>query len=201
MGIELNKGDSINIEKSDGSIVNRLCVGVNWGSIETKGMLGGIKNIPVDLDASCISYNAEHKLIELVYYGKLNVPGIKHTGDDIFGDVDGDQGIDNEVLIIDTEKLSVETDQIVFVLNSFQKQTFKDLPYASIRLYEGTAKQVDNILATYDVVNDPKFSGSTSLVLGKMTRQKDGWSFKAIGEITDDSKLEDTAKTVKQNYL
>ena len=201
MSIELHKGDSITIEKPDGSAVKQLCVGVNWGAIQSKGLFGRQKRVGVDLDASCITYNANKEVVELVYYGKLSVPGIKHSGDDIVGDTDGDDGLDNEVIMLNMPEVNSEAEQIVFVLNSFQNHDFKDIPFASIRLYEGTPTQVDNELASYDIANDPQFAGSTSLVLGKMTRQESDWSFKAIGEITNDEKLESTAKTVKREYL
>lgn len=201
MSIELHKGDSINIEKPDGSKVQQLCVGVNWGAIETTGLLGRTKLIAVDLDASCISYNADKEVVDLVYYGQLTVEGIKHSGDDIIGDTEGDEELDNEVIMVDMSELSRETDQIVFVLNSFQNHDFKDIPNVSIRLYEGTPTQIDCTLATYDIANEPQFAGSTSLVLGKMTRQGENWTFKAIGETTNDDKLESTVKTVERDYL
>ena len=93
------------------------------------------------------------------------------------------------------------SDQIVFVLNSFQGDDFKAIPFASIRLYEGTPSRVDNILATYDIANDPQFAGSVSMVLGKMYKNKGSWKFSAIGETTPDRKLEQTVNTVQKKYL
>ena len=201
MSIALHKGDSINIAKKDGSAITQLCVGVNWGAMTKKGLFGKPKRVAVDLDASCITYNANKEVLELVYYGKLTATGIKHSGDDITGDTDGDDGLDNEVIMVDLPAIDANAQQIVFVLNSFQNHDFKDIPFASIRLYEGSPTQVDNVLATYDIANDPQFAGATSLVLGKITRQAQQWRFDAIGAITHDNKLESTVKTVQRDFL
>lgn len=201
MGISLQKGQRISLDKDDGGQISQLCVGVNWGAIEKTGFFGGKKKQAVDLDASCATYGANKEVLEVVYFGQLQGQGIKHSGDDRTGDVDGDDGLDNEVLVVNLSQVSSAAEQIVFVLNSFQGQDFKTIPFASIRLYEGTPTRVDNVLATFDIANDPKFAGSVSMVLGKLYKNKGKWKFSAIGETTQDRKLEGTLKNVQANYL
>jgi tellurium resistance protein TerZ len=87
------------------------------------------------------------------------------------------------------------------VLNSFEGQDFASIPFASVRLYEGTPTRVDNIIANYNIANDSKFNGSVSMVLGVLYRHNDGWKFRAVGEPTSDRKLEHTLQTVQANYL
>ena len=43
MAINLEKGQRINLEKSNGTKLNNICVGVNWGAIERKGLFGNDK--------------------------------------------------------------------------------------------------------------------------------------------------------------
>lgn len=155
----------------------------------------------VDLDASCATFDASKNVKEVVYFGNLRASGIKHSGDDLTGDMDGDDGLDNEVIVVDLPSLASDVDQVVFVLNSFRGQDFKEIPFASIRLYEGTPSQVRNVFATYDIANDPKFAGAVSLVLGKMYKKDGKWKFNAIGEVTEDRKLEGTLQTVQRGYL
>ncbi len=201
MAISLQKGQRISLEKEDGGQITSLCVGVNWGAIETRGFFGGKKKKAVDLDASCVTYDVDKKPLEVVYFGQLQGRGIQHSGDDLTGDMDGDDGLDNEVIVVQLNQVMPASDQIVFVLNSFQGDDFKAIPFASIRLYEGTPSRVDNILATYDIANDPQFAGSVSMVLGKMYKNKGSWKFSAIGETTPDRKLEQTVNTVQKKYL
>ena len=56
MAINLEKGQRINLEKSNGTKLQNICVGVNWGAIEKKGFFG-TKKEAVDLDASCAVYD------------------------------------------------------------------------------------------------------------------------------------------------
>ena len=167
MAVNLTKGQRISLEK-DGEQLTNLCVGVNWGAIEKKGFFGGKKKEAVDLDASCAVFTAAKEVLDLIYFGNLTSRGIQHSGDDLTGDMDGDDGLDNEIIAIDTNAVKPEADQIVFILNSFQGHDFKDIPFASIRIYQGTPTRVDSVLAKFDIAHDSKFVGSVSMVLGKM---------------------------------
>lgn len=202
MAISLEKGQRISLEKN-GSGLDEICVGVNWGAIEKKGLFGGNKRVAVDLDASVGVFTADKELAEVVYFGQLSTSGgeITHSGDDRTGDVDGDDGLDNEIITIRMSRLPAKADKVAVVLNSFQGQDFASIPFASIRLYEGTPTRVDNIIASYNIANEPKFKGSVSMVLGILYRHGNGWKFRAVGEPTSDRKLEQTLKTVATSYL
>jgi tellurium resistance protein TerZ len=200
--ISLEKGQRISLEKN-GSGLKEVCVGVNWGAIEKKGFLGGVKKVAVDLDASVGTFDADKKIGSVVYFGDLIAfsGSISHSGDDRTGDMDGDDGLDNEIITIKMHSLPLTADKIAVVLNSFGGHDFKSIPFASIRLYEGTPTRVDNIIASYNIANDAKFSGSISMVLGVLYRHNDGWKFRAIGEPTSDKNLKDTLSNVAANYL
>lgn len=202
MAISLEKGQRISLEKN-GSGLDEICVGVNWGAIEKKGLFGGKKKVAVDLDASVGVFSADKQLGEVVYFGNLRTSGgeITHSGDDRTGDVDGDDGLDNEIITIRMSRLPAAADKVAVVLNSFQGQDFASIPFASIRLYEGTPTRVDNVIANYNIANEPKFNGSVSMVLGVLYRHGNSWKFRAVGEPTSDRKLEQTLKTVETSYL
>jgi len=203
MAISLQKGQRISLEKSSGGALQKLCVGANWGAIEKKGLLGGKKMVAVDLDLSVALFDSNKTLVDLVYFGQLQSKkgGIKHSGDDTEGDVGGDDGLDNEVVSIDLSAIDSNAAQVVFILNSYKNQDFKDIPFASVRIYEGTPSRVDEIFATYDIANDEKFAGSVAMIMGKMYRHNGAWKFSAIGDSTKDSKLEQIVKAVQQQYL
>lgn len=88
-----------------------------------------------------------------------------------------------------------------FFINSFRGQDFKDIPFASIRIYEGTPTRVQEVFAKYDVANDSAFAGSVSMVLGVFYKRNEEWKFNAIGTPTKDRKLEESVVTIQQNYL
>jgi len=105
MSISLEKGQRISLEKN-GSGLNRVCVGVNWGAIEKKGFFG-TKKVAVDLDASIGLFKETKELIDVVYFGQLKSRdgSIAHSGDDRTGDLDGDDGLDNEIITIELSKV------------------------------------------------------------------------------------------------
>lgn len=137
----------------------------------------------------------------MVPSSSFNDTAINHSGDDLTGDTDGDDGLDNEVITVDLTKLDPKVEKIAFVLNSFRGQDFKTIPFASIRIYEGTPSKVKEVFATYDIANDATFAGSVSMIMGVFYKRNGEWKFNAIGEPTSDRDFEQTLETVKQRYL
>ncbi|MBT2560539.1 TerD family protein [Pedobacter sp. ISL-68] len=204
MAINLQKGQRISLEKSNGSKLQNVCVGINWGAIEKKGLFGfGSSKEAVDLDGSCALYNENKQLLEVVYFGNLKSKNgsVKHSGDDLTGDMGGDDGLDNEIITLDFSQLDANVNYVAFVLNSFRGHDFGTIPFASIRIYEGTTKRVNEVFAKFDIANGANFAGHVSMVMGVFYKKNGEWKFNAIGEPTKDKKLEDTVKTVTQNYL
>ena len=203
MAIRLEKGQRINLEKGNGSKLTNICVGVNWGAITKKGWFGITTTEAVDLDASCAEFDAAGNVVDKVWFRHLasNDGAIKHSGDDLTGDTDGDDGLDNEVITVDLTKIPANVEKIAFVLNSFRGHDFKTIPFASIRIYEGTPTQVKEVFATYDIANDPTFAGNVSMVMGVFYRRNGDWKFNAIGAPTKDRNFEQTLETVKRLYL
>lgn len=203
MAINLTKGQRINLEKSNENKLQSICVGVNWGAIKRKYFWENRKMEVADLDASCATFDDKNNALEVVYFGNLRSRNrsIMHGSDDLTSDVDNDDGLDNEVITIDLAKLPSNVFKIAFVLNSFKGYDFKAIPFASIRIYEGTPSRVNEVFATYNIVNDASFAGSVSMVMGVFSKRDGEWEFNAIGETTKDKKLKETLATVVSKYL
>ncbi len=114
MSINLEKGRSINLEKTSGERLTHFCVGCNWGAVIRNSFFGLFKSkVDVDVDLSCLMFNAEGKPVDHIWsdlyrFGDNNVGlpngkltsldgALHHTGDDLHGDADGDDGLDNEI--------------------------------------------------------------------------------------------------------
>jgi tellurium resistance protein TerZ len=206
--ISLKKGQKISLKKDNGDSLTKFCVGANWGMVETQskgffGIGGGTSKKAVDLDVSCGLFDKDKNLVEKIYYGNKNSRdgAIKHSGDDLTGDDGGDDGLDNEIITVDLTKIDSKVDQIVFVLNSFNKVPFDVVPYSHIRLYEGTPSRVENEVAKYNISAEPDFTNKISMVMGKLYRHNEEWKFSAIGRATSDTKLPQLLETVKQDFL
>lgn len=193
-GLTLTKGQRITLEKNGQALTN-VCVGINWGMIQ-----GTFGRESVDLDVSCVTFNGS-RVDETVYYGRLQGTGIKHSGDDLTGDSGGDDGLDNEIITLDLKQIKSNVDQIFIILNSYRGHRFDKIPYATIRIYEGTPTRVDNVIATYDIANDTSFKNSVSMVMGKLYRKNNEWRFNAIGNTTSDSNIAGITKTITEQYL
>lgn len=214
MAIRLEKGQRINLEKSNGSKLTNFCVGCNWGAI----VLGLGKSVQdVDLDLSCVMFDSNGQLVDHIYsplykreflarygmpLGKVdsNDRALHHSGDDLKGDQDGDDGLDNEIITVDLSRVSPNVDQIFFFLNNCGREDFSQIPYASIRMYEGTPERVKEVFASYDVAAESQYKGMTALIMGKLYRRNGEWKFSAIGDAYPDANLCETIKRIATNY-
>ena len=228
MVINLQKGQRVNLAKENGAELRGFCVGCNWGMIPTgrtitkvikKGRLGfgrKTEKIPelkaVDLDLSCIMLDGGKEMVDYIYspmYTKEWLAGyhlpkgklfskdgaLNHSGDDLQGDADGDDGI-----TVNLSRVRNNIREIFFFLNNVGPEDFSQIPYASIRMYEGTPQRVDNVYAIYDVAAIPQYKGKRALVMGKLYRSREQWRFAAIGDAFEDRNLCETIARIIHTY-
>ena len=130
MAINLTKGQKIDLRKENGEMLTNFCVGVNWGAMETikKSFFGSKKVVEdVDLDLSCVLTDAAGNMVDYIYspdyngflqknnypLGKLSTAdgALRHSGDDRQGDTGGDDGLDNEIITVDLNKVNPSIDR------------------------------------------------------------------------------------------
>lgn len=219
MAINLTKGQKIDLKKASGESLTNFCVGVNWGAIESKGFLGLSKKIQnIDLDLSCVLIDSQNNICDHLYSplyklevlqkfglqkGKLETSdkAMKHSGDDLAGDAGGDDGLDNEIITVDLSRINPNVTQIFFFLNNAGKEDFAQIPYAKIRMYEGTPTKVVSEFASYNVAADAQYAGKQSIIMGKLYKRDGEWKFGAIGDPTEDVFLGQTIQRIVKSYL
>ena len=218
MAINLTKGQRIDLKKSTGATLTEFCVGVNWGAIESRGFLGITKKVEnVDLDLSAVLLNTDGKVCDHIYSplyrpdllaefglppGKLTAAGgaLKHTGDDRAGDSGGDDGLDNEIITVNLAVVPPNVGQIFFFLNNCGQQDFSQIPYAKIRMFEGTPTRVKDVFASYNVAAEPQYKDRRSLIMGRLYRKGPEWKFAAIGDATEDIFVGQTVARIATDY-
>lgn len=219
MAIRLEKGQRINLEKETGAKLTNFCVGCNWGAIVKKTFFGlSTSVVDVDLDLSCLMFDNEGNPVDHIWsplynfrgklpQGKLdsNDYALHHTGDDLTGDQDGDDGLDNEIITVDLNRVSGNVSSIVFFLNIYNNNEysgdFSGIPYASIRMFEGTPdKAPKQVFAQYDVATKTDCIGMRGLVMGKLYRRNGEWKFAAIGDAFPDPTIVNTIARVMKDY-
>lgn len=194
--------------------------------VDNEGFLGfGRKThwedeeIDLDLDLSCVMTDESGNLVDTLYspmynpkiFQQVGLPvgkelsadgSMQSAGDDTEGDKGGDDGLDNEIITVDLNKVNPRIAQIFFLnIYSPKNVDFLKIPYAAIRMYEGTPTRVNNVFAKYDVAKDSQFAGKDALIMGKLYRHGNDWKFAAIGDAyTDNNDLRQTVKRILTNY-
>jgi tellurium resistance protein TerZ len=173
----IKKGESIDLVKKDGGGLNEVAVGLGWGQKPQKGFFGGIKYIEVDLDASCILYDSNQTLVDVVYFQKLssNDGSIVHSGDDLGGG--GSENEPNEIISVFLHQVPQNVQSIVFVVNSYSGETFAGIPFAFCNVTDSKANEE---AARYNLSTDGvDYKG---FIIAKVHRDGGVWKFHAIGE-------------------
>lgn len=192
MSINLQKGQKINLTKSDGSKLTKLMIGLGWDSAKKEGgffgkIFGSKKDI--DCDASvimCIDGRLASREDDIVYFGNLEHKSgaVKHLGDNLTGDGEGD----DEEIKIDLNRIPREYDKLIFVVNIYKaverKQHFGMIANAFIRVVDDTTHEE---ICKYNLTD--KYDGKMAMILGEVYRKGGEWKFNAIGQGTEDTGL------------
>lgn len=212
MAIRLEKGQRINLEKETGAKLTNFCVGCNWGDVIKKRFLGLLTSVvDVDLDLSCMMFDVSGNVVDHIWsplydfkgklpQGKLdsNDRALHHTGDEL-------KGGDGEVITVDLSRVNSNVCSIVFFLNIYNNNEysgdFSGIPYASIRMFEGTPdRPPKQVFAQYNVATKTECIGKRALVMGKLYRRNGDWKFAAIGDAFEDRGIDKTIIRVARDY-
>lgn len=182
MSVNLTKGQKISLEKPGGGALTKVFMGLGWDP--ARG------NDEIDLDASCICYDASKNAVETIYFGKLvNSNGsIKHSGDNLTGDGDGD----DEVIHVDLSQIPSAVESLVFTINSYSGQTFNDVVNCFARLVDNSSNQE---LCKY-VLNEQ--GPSTAMAMAKIYRHNGAWKMNAMGNALNGKFATDLVEPIKK---
>lgn len=174
MSISLSKGANVSLAKTAPNLATAL-VGLGWDPRSTDGAA-------FDLDASALLLGADGKVVSdkhFVFYGATSSPegSVKHNGDNLTGDGDGD----DETIVVTLAGVPAEVERIAFVVSIYdadaRSQTFGQVRNAYIRIADGDT-DVEEI--RYDLSED--YSTETAIIFAELYRNNGEWKFKAIGQ-------------------
>jgi tellurium resistance protein TerZ len=173
MGVSLAKGQEISL----GSVTS-VVMGLGWDQKKARGFLDAIKGAGrVDLDSSCLLFDADRQLVEAVWFMQLKSKdgSIRHTGDNVTGAGKGD----DERIIVNLASIPAAVRHLVFTINSFTGQSFEAVENAFCRLVNPDGNEE---IARFDLSGG---GPHTAQVMVKLSRPEDdsgGWRMQAIGE-------------------
>ncbi|KAB2386417.1 TerD family protein [Actinomadura montaniterrae] len=173
MTISLQKGQKVSLAKPGGGTLTRVRMGLGWDAVAKKGLFGKGKAQSIDLDASCLLFDAGGNLADSVWFRQLRSKdgSVQHTGDNLTGAGEGD----DEVINVDLQSVPANVVQLVFTVNSFTGQDFSQIENAFCRLVdEATGQEI----ARYDLSGAGQHNAQ---IMAKVSRDGDGWSMTAIG--------------------
>lgn len=174
MGIQLSKGQRIDLTKSNPGLIKTI-IGLGW---DTNKYHGGQE---FDLDASAFLVDENGKCVndhDFIFYNNLSHPSgaIVHTGDNRTGEGEGD----DEQLIVDFPKIPSYVHKIGITVTihdaDIRHQNFGQVSNAFVRLVDESTNQE---LIRFDLGED--FSIETSVVVCELYRHDNEWKFNAIG--------------------
>lgn len=136
-----------------------------------------------DLDLCAFLLNGKKKLVSKVYYGDKSKTGIYLDGDNLTGEGDGD----DENIYVDLEKIPNSISSIIFAVviysASSRGQKFGKVKNAYMRLVDSNAR--DKEICRFSLSDDG--GNNTAVTMAELFRTENGWSFKALGEYSEDS--------------
>lgn len=195
MAVTLSKGGKVSLAKAAQeaglSSLQEVVIGLGWDVAKKRGFFGGGKSIDCDASAFVLTNGRIAAKDDIVYFNHLThrSGAVRHMGDNLTGDGDGD----DEQIIINLKSLPKKYDGVAVVVNIYRaeakKQDFGMIQNAFIRICDNkTGKE----LVRYNLSDD--YAGKTAMVFGRLYLHNGEWKFDAIGQGTNDGSVTELAK-------
>jgi len=168
---------AINLQKGQRETLNapKFTIGLGW---DTNSSVTGAQ---FDLDASVFIMGDNKKLITddfFVFYNNLISPdeAVKHTGDNLTGDGDGD----DEQILVDLSKTDSRVTEMSIIVTihdaEVRKQNFGQVRNSFVRIVDAVT---GTELVKYELEED--FSIETAVEFGRIYKRNNEWKFEAVG--------------------
>lgn len=175
MAVSLEKGQKISLDKTAGSSLTQIKMGLGWDVAKSKGFFGfGGSSETIDLDASCLMFDEQKQAVDAIWFAQLTSKdgSIRHSGDNRTGAGDGD----DESITVDLNRIPAQVKTLMFTVNSFQGQSFEKVQNAYCRLINAQNNQE---VAKFNLSCQ---GAHTALIVAKLYRHNGEWKMHAIGE-------------------
>ena len=184
MAVNLEKGQKISLDKTAGSSLTQIKMGLGWDVAKSKGFFGfGGGSEEIDLDASCLMFNEQNQSVDAIWFAQLASKdgSVRHSGDNRTGAGDGD----DETVTVDLSRVPASVKTLMFTVNSFRGQSFEKVQNAYCRLINAQNNQE---VAKFNLSCQ---GAHTALIVAKLYRHNGEWKMHAIGETAKGSTFHD----------
>lgn len=191
MALSLSKNQTISLEKTAGSGLRNVTMGLGWDVAKPKGFLAKLTGggDSIDLDASALFFDAGGTLTDSVWFRQLKSKdgSVEHTGDNRTGAGDGD----DEQIKVDLSRIPASVQTIVFTVNSFLGQDFGKVENAYCRLVNDAGG------AEIARFNLSAGGAHTGQVMARLYREGQGWNMQALGTPSRGRTFQDMLPDIK----
>ncbi|MEO6881818.1 MAG: TerD family protein [Mycobacteriaceae bacterium] len=169
--VSLSKGQKVTLRKDGGTALTLVRMGLGWDPIRKRSVFGN-REAEIDLDAAALLL-ADSSVVDITFYNQLTSKdgSVVHQGDNRTGAGDGD----DEVLVVDLTRVPVHVTSIVFVVTSYEGQTFQQVDNAFCRLVDHTT---GTELARYTLSGG---EAATAMIMARVYRKGSDWKLEAVG--------------------
>lgn len=171
----LPKGGSISI-KEKAPDLKKAVVGCGWDTNEEEN------GQTFDLDLTAVTVTGDGKAKDVVYYGNLTSAGLRHTGDNLTGEGEGD----DEQIEVTLADLPADVKEVYFLENIYDAQSkgqnFGMVKKTHVRVLDANGNRE---LARHDLASE--YATKTGVIVAKFVRDNDSWKFEAVAEGVDGS--------------
>ncbi len=184
MAVSLEKGQKISLDKTAGSSLTQITMGLGWDVAKSKGFFGfGGGSEEIDLDASCLMFDEQNQSLDAIWFAQLTSKdgSIRHSGDNRTGAGDGD----DESITVDLSRVPANAKTLMFTVNSFRGQSFEKVQNAYCRVINAQNNQE---VAKFNLSCQ---GAHTALIVAKLYRHNGEWKMHAIGETAKGSTFHD----------
>lgn len=195
MPVSLQKRQTISLAKESKGQLKSVQVGLGWDPVKKGGffssLLGGGGG-DINLDASCAMFASNGDMLDLVWFRQLqsNCGSIRHSGDNLTGDGDGD----DESIYVDLTKIPANVEYLAFTVNSFRGQTFNEVQNAFCRVVDDKGVE----LGRYNLTEQGKHTG---VLIASMARNGGDWTFTAHGKACQGRLVQDMKNDILPEIL
>jgi len=163
--VVMTKGETIDLHSSLLSTLSRarldsVMIGLGWD------MMG---HHPIDLDVSCVAFDARRQEQETVYFGNLKsrTGAIRHGGDNRTGAGDGD----DERIYIDLALLPPSYRTLYIIVNSYTGEPLSVIKNAYVRLVNTRSGQELVRFELSNITSNRRLAQNTAMLMCKLFRR------------------------------
>ena len=180
MSVSLTKCTTVSLTKANSdagstSPLTAVVAGAGWDAKQGKSIDLDLMAVLVGTDGKAIpdaNGNGTNLDEALVFFNNLSVAGLKHSGDNLTGEGDGD---DEQITVTLADVPSV-VNEIAIVVASYSGETFDEVENAFVRLVNAT----DNTeMAKFELKEG--LGATKGVELGRLKRNGAEWDFTATG--------------------